>query len=48
MANAAAGARRLWSGFGYPVVLKADGLAAGKGVVIAHESPRSRSGARDV
>jgi phosphoribosylamine--glycine ligase len=29
-------ARRSLDGFGFPVVLKADGLAAGKGVVIAH------------
>lgn len=28
-------ARRQMGGFGYPVVLKADGLAAGKGVIIA-------------
>src|SRR5437588_10933393 len=27
--------------FGYPVVLKADGLAAGKGVVIAHKDRKS-------
>jgi len=30
-------ARRALERFGYPVVLKADGLAAGKGVTIAHE-----------
>jgi len=33
----AAGARRAIERFGFPVVLKADGLAAGKGVIIVHD-----------
>ena len=33
----AADARQAMDRFGFPVVLKADGLAAGKGVVVAHE-----------
>ena len=32
--------------FGYPVALKADGLAAGKGVVIARDEAEARTGAR--
>jgi len=35
VAESAAEARNLLDGFGYPVVLKADALAAGKGVIIA-------------
>ena len=33
-------ARRALDRFGFPVVLKADGLAAGKGVVVAQTAPR--------
>jgi phosphoribosylamine--glycine ligase len=36
-------ARRAIQEFGFPVVLKADGLAAGKGVVIAHSKEESES-----
>jgi len=38
-----ADARRAIGRFGYPVVLKADGLAAGKGVIIAHDSAEAES-----
>ncbi len=33
-----ADARKAMARFGFPVVLKADGLAAGKGVIVAHDS----------
>lgn len=33
--------------FGFPVVLKADGLAAGKGVVVAADLPQAESAIRD-
>jgi phosphoribosylamine--glycine ligase len=36
-------ARRVLARFGYPVVLKADGLAAGKGVVIAHDAAEAEA-----
>src|SRR5436190_16456790 len=36
-------ARRALADFGFPVVLKADGLAAGKGVVIAQSSEEAES-----
>jgi phosphoribosylamine--glycine ligase len=39
----AAGARRAIDRFGYPVVLKADGLAAGKGVVIVNDSAEAEA-----
>src|SRR5207237_5006967 len=35
LAHSAGEARRLLTGANYPIVLKADGLAAGKGVVVA-------------
>lgn len=41
--GSAAGARRALARFGYPVVLKADGLAAGKGVVIAHDAAEAEA-----
>lgn len=37
-------ARESLHGFGYPVVLKADGLAAGKGVIIAHTPGQAEFG----
>jgi phosphoribosylamine--glycine ligase len=38
-----ADARRAIARFGFPVVLKADGLAAGKGVVIAHDNAEAET-----
>ena len=35
-------------GFGYPVVLKADGLAAGKGVVVAEDAEAADNAIRDM
>jgi len=34
--------------FGYPVALKADGLAAGKGVIIVEDEARARASAREM
>ena len=34
--------------FGYPVALKADGLAAGKGVIIAEDEAQARASAREM
>ena len=45
-AFAGRGARRARRASALPVVIKADGLAAGKGVVIAETARRSRGGAR--
>ena len=42
-ANDPAEAKRALDRFGFPVVLKADGLAAGKGVVIAHDRKQAES-----
>jgi phosphoribosylamine--glycine ligase len=38
-----ADARKALAHFGFPVVLKADGLAAGKGVIIAHDSAEAEA-----
>jgi phosphoribosylamine---glycine ligase len=35
-------------GFGLPVVIKADGLAAGKGVVVADDAPAAEAAVRDM
>ena len=35
-------------GFGFPVVLKADGLAAGKGVIVAADEAEARQGVHDL
>lgn len=40
----AAAARKVLDRFGFPVVLKADGLAAGKGVIIAHDRAEAEAG----
>lgn len=37
-------ARAALDRFGYPVVLKADGLAAGKGVIVAHDRAEAEAG----
>jgi phosphoribosylamine--glycine ligase len=42
----AAEARRALDRFGFPVVLKADGLAAGKGVIIAHSRAEAETALR--
>lgn len=44
----AAAARRALTSFGLPVVLKADGLAAGKGVVIAASMAEAEAAAEDM
>jgi phosphoribosylamine--glycine ligase len=43
VAESAAAAERAVEDFGVPVVLKADGLAAGKGVVVAEDLPAARA-----
>jgi phosphoribosylamine--glycine ligase len=42
-AGSPAEARGMLERFGFPVALKADGLAAGKGVIIAHDHPQAEA-----
>ncbi|WP_295528807.1 phosphoribosylamine--glycine ligase [Novosphingobium sp. Chol11] len=47
-ASDAAAARQALAGFGLPVVIKADGLAAGKGVIIAESSAQAEAAIDDM